>query len=127
GWRPGRFRLNMATMPETTQERPTRICMPSAAKKTGESDGISMPAKLIGLSVIMHTCLPIAMRLEEPDLTRTLLQNTPVEWRMYRTPASGSRGAPTNQERLRRSVLPPTHADDRAPSASRLGSRPARS
>src|SRR5262245_45445264 len=47
----------MATTPETTQERPTRICMPSAAKKIGESDGISRPAKLIGLSPIMLTCL----------------------------------------------------------------------
>src|SRR5215475_12207897 len=45
----------MATTPVATHERPNRTCTPSAAKKTGESDGISMPATLIGLSVIMLT------------------------------------------------------------------------
>src|SRR5262245_43962447 len=45
----------MSAMPAATQERPARTCTPSADKKTGESDGISIPATLIGLSVIMLT------------------------------------------------------------------------
>src|SRR5262247_2375678 len=47
----------MATTPATTQERPNSTCTHSATKKAGESDGISMPATLIGVSVIMLTGL----------------------------------------------------------------------
>src|SRR5262245_15946846 len=47
----------MATTPVMTQERPNRTCAPNTAKKNGESEGISMPATLIGLSIIMLTCL----------------------------------------------------------------------
>src|SRR6516162_7711506 len=43
--------------PTPTQKRPARTCTASAAKKIGESDGISRPATLIGLSPIMLTCL----------------------------------------------------------------------
>src|SRR5215468_8321767 len=47
----------MATTPVMTQERPNRTCAPNTTEKNGESEGISMPATLIGLSVIMLTCL----------------------------------------------------------------------
>src|SRR5262245_48397485 len=47
----------MATTPVTTQARPNKTCTPNTANKNGESDGISMPATLIGLSTIMLTCL----------------------------------------------------------------------
>src|SRR4030095_637359 len=47
----------MATTPVITQERPHRKSAPNTAKKKGESEGISMPATLIGLSIIMLTCL----------------------------------------------------------------------
>src|SRR5262252_3416973 len=56
----------MAPTPVMTQQRPNSTCTHSMAKKTGESDGISMPATLIGLSTISSLFLKVALLLSSP-------------------------------------------------------------
>src|SRR5262245_66059395 len=67
----------MATTPAMTQARPNRTCAPNTAKKTGESDGISMPATLIGLSVIMLTGLYYVYWPASPRRIAKPLEHTP--------------------------------------------------
>lgn len=44
GWRPGRLRLNIATIPVTTQPSPASTWTASSVKSRGDLKGISMPA-----------------------------------------------------------------------------------
>ena len=51
-WRPRHFRLTIATMPATTEVRPTMTWRPTIIRKSRDIEGIGSPATLVTSSGI---------------------------------------------------------------------------